>query len=216
VTDPYQVPDPSGKKTRRYVLVLVPVAICALMLLLAARPMLTLAARVLEVSHDPVASDAIFVLGGGDGSRLRLGAEIYEQGYAPMVLTSGKAPSLPGFDTPFAELAADYLTKLGVPRDRIVPLSTTTSTYEDAIAARNLCQERGWQTILVITDAYHSRRASLTFRRVFADSGTTTVFVASYPEWYDTDDWWRQEKALLAILQEYGKLAYYVYKGRIP
>ncbi|MGC9359632.1 MAG: YdcF family protein [Anaerolineae bacterium] len=189
MTDQHKVVDRSSKKTRRYVLALVLVAMGALLLLLVARPLLVLAARVLEVSQEPAPADAILVLGGGDGSRLRLGAELYQQGYAPMVLTSGKEPSLPGFDTPFAELAADYLTSLGVPRDRIVPLSTTTSTYEDAIAARNLCQERGWQTLLVITDAYHSRRASLTFARVFADSGTRTVFVASYPEWYDTDDW---------------------------
>jgi uncharacterized SAM-binding protein YcdF (DUF218 family) len=216
VIDHHKTPDPASERMRRYVLVLALVATAALLPVLLARPMLVLAARVLEVTQEPVGADAIFVLGGGDGSRLRLGAELYEQGYAPMMLTSGQAPSLPGFDTPFAELAASYLATLGVPRDSIEPLSTTTSTYEDALAARDLCHGRGWHTLLVITDAYHTRRASLTFDGVFANSGITTIFVASYPDWYRTGDWWRQEKALLAILQEYGKLAYYVYKGRIP
>ncbi|MCD6303311.1 MAG: YdcF family protein [Anaerolineae bacterium] len=178
--------------------------------------MLVLAAHLLQVDQDPVAADAIFVLGGGDGSRLRLGAELYHQGYAPLMLTSGKAPALPGFDTPFAELAATYLPSLGVPRDHIVPLSNTTSTYEDAIAAHNLSQARNWLALLVITDAYHTQRARLTFRHVFRDSDTEIVIVASQPEWYHPSDWWRHEKALLVVLQEYGKLAYYAYKGRIP
>jgi uncharacterized SAM-binding protein YcdF (DUF218 family) len=123
----------------------------------------------LRIDQPPVAADAIVVLGGGDGSREERGATLYHQGLAPVVISSGEQLHLPGIDETFAAVSANYLVALGVPRDDIIELPTTTSTYDEAVQTLTLARERGWRTVLVTTDAFHTRRAYLTFQKVYRD-----------------------------------------------
>ena len=47
---------------------------------------------------------------------------------------------------------------------------------------------------------------------VFRDSGLSYSLVASSPQWWDADGWWRDERSAQAVIMEYIKLAYYLVK----
>lgn len=64
------------------------------------------------------------------------------------------------------ELVAALLSELGVAPEAVVERSWTTSTREEALAARRLCEDSPGERLLVITSAYHVARA----RRMFAEA----------------------------------------------
>jgi uncharacterized SAM-binding protein YcdF (DUF218 family) len=179
------------------------------------RVWLPLLARALVVDQPPVAADAMMVLGGGDGSVQDRAIQLYNEGWAPLLISSGEPPNLPGPERSYAELGADYMIERGVPREAILVVPQATSTYEEAMVCLALCQERGLDRLLVIADPYHTRRASLTFRHVFRDADIALTFVGARPDWFDPNSWWQSERPVLAVFQEYLKLAYYLVKGYI-
>ena len=98
----------------RTVPTLVLVLLACLLVFLAARWWLPVMARVLMVDEPVVPADAILVLGGGDGSRQDRAIEIYRSGLAPIIISSGEKPLLPGFKESYAEVGALYMVERGV------------------------------------------------------------------------------------------------------
>jgi uncharacterized SAM-binding protein YcdF (DUF218 family) len=170
-------------------------------------------AYVLVVDQPPVKADAILVMGGDDGSRQDKAVALYQAGWAPLVISSGEAHLLPGLRRSYAELAADYMIAAGMPQQDILLATDTTSSVEEARFALALARERRLDSLLVVTDHYHTLRTSLTFRRAFRDSGIALTFVAAQPSWFDMNAWWRSERPLIALFEEYVKLGYYLLKG---
>lgn len=176
---------------------------------------LPLFSRALNASQEAIPTDAIVVLGGGSGSRQELAVTLYNKGYAPALVSSGEAPHLPGFEQSFAKLGADYMVGLGAPREALILLPDTTSTRDEALACMQLAREYELTSLLVITDSYHTRRARMAFRKVFDGSEVRIIVAGAEPAWFEANNWWTQERSLLAVLEEYATLALYAAKGWI-
>lgn len=172
-------------------------------------------AQLLIVDQPPEEADAILILGGGDGSRCAKALELYRQGFAPMIITSGEKPDMPDFDTSRAQLSANYMMARGVPQETILLLPNTTSTHDEAVESRRIAEERGYHALLVVTDPFHTRRTYLAFRRTFRDAKIRFLVIASTPDWWDARSWWTRERSFLAVLEEIIKLAFYLYHDYI-
>lgn len=93
--------------------------------------------------------------------RVKVAAALYEQGAAPIVVTTGGAAESSLSE---AEAAASTAVLLGVPQDAIVIEARSTSTEENArFAAEQVSARR----VLVVTDGYHVFRAERVFGRYF-------------------------------------------------
>lgn len=135
----------------------------------------------LEVDYPAVATervptaDVIVVLGGategasrfgnrGDlnqaGERLLLAAQLYRANKAPFILLSGG--STPP-NRPEAEHMARWMTDLGIPPSALLLEADSLTTYDNAIYTGRLLEQRGLQSVLLVTSAAHMRRASATF-----------------------------------------------------
>ena len=111
--------------------------------------------------------DAIVVMGAAqyDGrpspqlaARLDHVVDLWEQGLAPLVITSGS--NQPGDRFTEAESSRNYLVDRGVPADAIVQVGGTNS-YETLRAVRDAVRQRGGQSVLLVTDPYHSLRVRM-------------------------------------------------------
>jgi uncharacterized SAM-binding protein YcdF (DUF218 family) len=74
---------------------------------------------------------------------------------------------------------------------------------------------RGWHSAILVTDPFHMRRATMTFRQAFEPAGLTVVASPADGSKYGVDNWWTDRNAIMRVAQEYIKLGYYVATGRV-
>ena len=127
--------------------------------------------------------DAIVVLGtaqfnGRPGpvlrARLERALEVYEAGYAPLiVVTGGRAP---GDRFTEAEAARDYLIERGVPPAAILLENEGRDSWQSMRGVAALLAERGRGRVLLVSDGFHLFRVKLMAR----DLGLT-AFAAPAP-----------------------------------
>jgi uncharacterized SAM-binding protein YcdF (DUF218 family) len=112
-------------------------------------------------------ADAIVVLGAAqyDGrpspqlaARLDHVVELWQQGLAPLVVTTGG--NRPGDRFTEAEASATYLEDRGVPADAIVQVGGNTS-YDSLREARDELRRLGKGRVLLVSDPYHALRIRL-------------------------------------------------------
>lgn len=149
-------------------------------------------------------ADAVVVLGGGGGSRLRKALELYDRGWvAALVLVDTKANY---WDAMLARECPECKTG----RKLMTILTGSTSTLTDAQLVRAHCEDAGMKRILVVTDPYHTRRASLFFDWEFAGSGieVTTLSSGDYRDRLPpTAEWWLDERTMNVVLAEAAKIS---------
>ena len=114
------------------------------------------------------AVDAIVVLGVAqyDGrpspqlqARLDHVLTLWQEGFSPLVITTGG--NQPGDRFTEAEASANYLIDAAVPAESIVQENTGSTTRESLIEVSNIMKSRGLQSVLIVTDPYHSLRSRL-------------------------------------------------------
>lgn len=171
------------------------------------------AARFLKgPASPPVKADLIVVLGGDAGDRALTATRLYAAGFAPRVLITGLEASPPEVRRAYLHWRTQVMAEAGVPLERFEYDAESGNSWEEAVNTRRLMEVRGWRRVLVVSDPYHMRRLSWTWRRVFEGSGLEYSLVASSPAFWKPDVWWRDEKSGQAVIVEYIKLAYYLVK----
>ena len=178
-----------------------------------------LAARFLIVSTPMHQADVIVVLSGSAVYRERTqrAAEYYRQGLAGRILLTndnlrGEWSSAEQRNPFFYERARSNLLLLGVPSEHVEVLpQPVTNTYDEAQAVREYALAHQLRSILVVTSAYHSRRALWTFRQVFADTAIE-IGVQSVETGEQTPPpftWWLHLRGWRMVVGEYIKNVYY-------
>jgi uncharacterized SAM-binding protein YcdF (DUF218 family) len=171
------------------------------------------AGRYLEApASAPSKADVLVDLGGETGDRTLTAASLFRDGFAPRILVTGLDTSPPEVRPAYLHWRAQVLAERGVPLDRIIYDADSTNSWEEAINTRRTMEANGWRRVLVVSDPYHMRRLSWAWGRVFRDSGLSYTLVASSPQWWDPDGWWRDDNSALVVINEYIKLAYYLVK----
>jgi len=184
-------------------------------------PILMRMGRYLIVEHDPRKSDLIVCLAGGNIERGLAAAEAYEKGFAPHIYIS-KEESPDGYELlkgrgvnypESIDLLIILLKELRVPRSAILMSDgVVKSTWEEAMAIRELVEREGFRSLMVITSPTHSRRAWLTFRNVFKDLGVRILMIPSKYSGFKPEDWWKKRRYVRHVIIEYEKLIFYTFK----
>jgi uncharacterized SAM-binding protein YcdF (DUF218 family) len=112
--------------------------------------------------------DAIVVLGVAqyDGkpspqlrARLEHALALWVDGRAPRIITTGG--NQPGDRFTEAEASANFLIDGAVPPEVIIQENVGSTTRESLMGVRDIVNDRGINSILIVTDPYHSLRARL-------------------------------------------------------
>ena len=128
----------------------------------------------LVVQNVPATADAIVVLGGGGGpARLRKAITLYDNvSVKQLILVEGINDK---WSWDFKRLGTINEMK----RIKYIIVTGSNSTETDAQLSLKECREQPLKSIIAVTDPYHSRRTSITFNRVYADSGITVKTINS-------------------------------------
>jgi uncharacterized SAM-binding protein YcdF (DUF218 family) len=178
-----------------------------------------LGARLLIVKSDLPAADAIIVLSGSATyvERSAWAAMLYRQGRAPVVILTDDG-LIGGWDRVeernphFYELAAKELQRQGVPADKILIASESAAgTYQESLVLREYATTHKLRRLLVVTSAYHTRRALWSMRRACEGSGIEVGIVSPPPGWQTPTGftWWFHRWGWKVVAGEYVKMIYY-------
>jgi len=141
-----------------------------------------------EIQH----VDAIVVLGGGalenapdidgqgalDGdSLLRVLAayRLHAASKKPIIVAGGAVFG----SRPESEISREVLHRLGVKQQSVLVETKSKDTNENALFVRAICQRRNWNKIVLVTSAFHMKRALMLFDRFFNE-------IVPYPTDYKT------------------------------
>lgn len=198
---------PSARTRPRVLRILLAAALGVLAILLAIlgirwRSTLAGIGRILVERDTPEPADLILVLGGDFwGPRVLKGAELGVQGYAPVVLLS----SPPYKGRPEGEFAIPFLAEHGYPTALFqVFAHQAASTVAEAVALRSELARRNAKRVILVTAAYHSRRAHLVFR-LFCP-GIRFLSVPAPDPYYTADVWWTNAVSRRLFFSEVTKM----------
>lgn len=96
-------------------------------------------------------------------------AELLRKGKAPVLVLGGGGGRQNGpSHAPWKEAALleGWLRSWGIPATNCLSLATSRNTRDEALQVRDLAQERKWQRVLLVTSAYHMKRAEAIFRQL--------------------------------------------------
>jgi len=120
-----------------------------------------------HVHHTLRKADCIVVLGSHDTRVAERGAELFVEGWAPLVVFSGHLGSLTSgiWTRPEAEVFAQIAVERGVPRDRILLESRSTNTGENVDFTRQLLAQTDLEPrrAIAVQKPYMERRTLATF-----------------------------------------------------
>ena len=125
------------------------------------------------MKHQIANADAILVLCSHDERVAERAAELFHEGWAPLVIFSGGQGAITRslWDEPEAERFARIAAGLGVPRENILIEAHSTNTGENIEFTKRLLAERGLdlQKFIVVQKPYMERRAFATFRQLWPE-----------------------------------------------
>ena len=171
---------------------------------------LTAIAKWLIVGDQVVPVDVI-VVSTGSFARIDYAIQLWKQGIAPKILLLSPNWRVMGVDKGVGELVVDEMHSQGIPREAIFTDYRPTSTYEDAVYAREWGVKSGVTSLIAIEDPFGMRRLRWTFRKVFVGTEVQVYCVAVPPELSKlrVEKWWHREQELLYVFEEYLKFVFY-------
>jgi uncharacterized SAM-binding protein YcdF (DUF218 family) len=126
-----------------------------------------------HLDHQLSPSDAILVLCSHDTVVAARGAELYLEGWAPLLIFAGGLGAITRrlWREPEADQFARIAVGMGVPADRMLVENRSTNTGENILFTKRLLADKGLdpQTFIVVQKPYMERRSYATFKKVWPE-----------------------------------------------
>jgi len=127
-----------------------------------------------HLMKQPVAkADAILVLCSHDERVAESGAQLFLEGFAPLIIFSGGHGAITRrlWQEPEAERFARIALSMNVPRENILIEPESTNTGENIAFTKRLLEEKGLapQKFIVVQKPYMERRSYATFRKLWPE-----------------------------------------------
>jgi uncharacterized SAM-binding protein YcdF (DUF218 family) len=166
-------------------------------------------------------ADAILILAGSSTylERTETGAMLFKLGIAPRILLTDDG-ELAGWsqseqrNPSFVELAKRNLVAKGVLESDVEILGgIVDGTNSEAAMLAGIAENRKLNSIALVTSAYHTRRALVTFENTFAGKKLNVRFGIFHPpvgiQTPDTKTWWLYSDGWRFVVGEYAKILYH-------
>lgn len=180
-------------------------------------PLLQAYAGFFSVNTAHKGADAIVVLAGTVEVRLPRAVELYRQGYAPRILMTQERPvnalteQLRCSNSQMARALLDLL-QVNCDLTRVPSLKGgATSTFDEAYDLRDWAQKHNYRRIIIVSDAFHTRRALYAFMKIFRGTGIAVEAAGAPNDCFSEDDWWKSDMGISSYVLE--GIKYIVYRS---
>ncbi len=97
--------------------------------------------------------------------RIWQAVRLYEEGYIDKLLITGGLASLFSRDTVESVLLANYLYKIGIPKEDVLVEKLAKNTFENAVFTAKMLDTIPYHNLLLITSASHMPRSNACFKK---------------------------------------------------
>jgi uncharacterized SAM-binding protein YcdF (DUF218 family) len=126
-----------------------------------------------QLHHQLAKADAILVLCSHDTVVAERGAQLFLEGWAPLLVFAGGLGSITRrlWREPEADQFARIALGMGVPKEKILTESSSTNTGENILFTKRLLAERKLdpRTFILVQKPYMERRCYATFRKLWPE-----------------------------------------------
>ena len=184
------------------------------------RSILTAYAKFFTVNNATPGANVIVVLSGGKDTRIPHALKLFEEGYAPEILLTDEKKRNIRFSHlfPTNEMIAQVMIE---ELEMSVPVSTiqsqkggATSTFDEAYDLLKLSENKRYRHLILVTDAFHTRRAYHAFQTVFEDTEIKIEMSAASNEIFNVNNWWTSDQGISAYVLESIKYPVYLMSSR--
>ncbi|RFM27247.1 YdcF family protein [Deminuibacter soli] len=145
-----------------------------------------------HLHHTITKADCILVLGSHDTRVAERGAELYLQGWAPLLIMSGMLGNLTkqSWTETEADKFAAIAIAMGVPREAILIENRSANTGENILFTQQLLEQHNLhpQSFIVVQKPYMERRSYATFKKHWPDKQLTVTSPQLSFDEYPTPD----------------------------
>jgi uncharacterized SAM-binding protein YcdF (DUF218 family) len=172
----------------------------------------------LVMKDNPVHADAIVILMGSISDRILQATDLYKQGSArEVIIVEESMGAYRALEERGVQIISntrqvrDALVTLGIPADGITTLQgDATSTQMEAMIIKEYISDKpGIDTIIIVSSADHTRRASMIFNAAFRNVEEPVTILCSPSAYtnFDAEKWWRGKEGIQVVVSEYVKIA---------
>lgn len=186
--------------------------IALIALLIMAVPLLQGIGKVLIVNDSLEKADLITAVS-GPSYRITYAAELFQQHLASYLFFTG------GFNEHEQRYDADWSATLarnyGVPPENIyTDDSAVISTYQEAERVKAFIEAHPDKvySVIVVTDAYHTRRAKWAYQKVLGPDIKVMVKPVPWEAAGYSSKWWRSATTREMVIKEYLKYTFYLFR----
>ena len=196
---------------------IISIFIVFILLLSQYKSVLTGYANFFTVNNAKAGTNAsIVVLSGGAFSRISKALELPRDGAEKKILLTTLRPTISKLAhiLPSNKQIAEEIVKiLSIPATfESVPSlkGGATSTFDEAHDLLAYCKKENIKHLVIVTDAFHTRRALYAFEKVFQGSNIKIEAAAASNEVFNEDNWWRSDYGISAYILEPIKFVVYM------
>ena len=162
----------------------------------------------LSQEDELVAADLIFVPGAKTQLRIDKAIELYKQGFAKTILTSGKSPFYKNNHLSEAEWYKSVAVSAGVPEADILVEARSISLPDNVRSSLNYLDDQGFRysTLILVNSPYVQRRAWAHFQK-YVDDKTRLIRVNSQTKpALRQKHWFKSETGIRVVVNEFAKM----------
>ena len=207
-------------KMKKLLIIFISVSTIVTIVIFQYKSILTNYAEFYTINNATSGADAIVILSGGKATRIPHALNLFTKDYAPRLLLTDEKKSSVRFAHLFAtnqEIAQAMIDELTIS----VPITTVpslkggaTSTFDEAYDLIKFSETAGFKRLILVTDAFHTRRAYHAFQKVFKGSKIYLEMSAAKNEIYNESNWWTSDQGISAYVLESIKYPVYLLLSR--
>lgn len=141
------------------------------------------------------------------GYSVEYGVKLFKEGWArkDRIILSGGSVS---WKYTWASLMQEQALSLGVPRNAIFLEEKSSSTKENAIFTREIMKRHRYTSLILVTSAYHSKRANKIFKKIMGNE-IRVLSAPSEETRFRLEDWWKRERDRKIVFIEFFKFFWF-------
>jgi uncharacterized SAM-binding protein YcdF (DUF218 family) len=184
--------------------------------LLLYEPALLFIGDYLVLEDDLATADVIHVIAGED-YRTDYAIQLYQQGLGEQIFFTGGWCNFHHYD--HGRHGLERARSQGVPEQAIAFDDTPVkSTYDEAVRLKAHIDEdpsSSAQSVIVVSDPFHMRRARWTYQRVLGKEIVVLMAPVPFDRTPYQRSWWKSSKSMRMLWDEYLKNVYYIFRYRL-